>query len=536
MVLQFKFTYKNSNHLFLNFLKNTLKEKAFFYKLYKDLDYVYLFLEANEDELIEFSNELSSNLPMSLFYYGVDMKVVEVFPKHKSIDIKKDYKIGFCPSCLKKAIKNFNAFECCSLCDGIKANRFFYERKETSSSNTLFKELALAINEDKKIKIKTISGFFVFSKVNNLDESKELLLTNFKNLSKIFVENKTDVVALASIEKPQIEFRFNEVYKSIKNVKRDKIDIRVANDLVLYLLSIELEKLGIDLLNIEDENCIYDISLDNDSKEEFINYPKVKCFENKKLFIKNEFYNKGLDEVYKKFKDKNKAMFLTLIAQNNLFDDSVINFYFSSLNNDAITLYSQKHEGFVELLKPLEIPKTIKDIFKEIKKDDIGFRLIENYKKKFPKEYEEALVTNISSYNKKSFYTYFKIAKIILGFKNDILKNSDLCMSEKGPRIDYKLQSTNNSYCFEFDVYKLIRSAMSFKIAGVEEELISLGFIESLAHFIAIKMDEYCVEYEIDNISLCGDLFLNEKFNALVEKSLTNNLKIYYNREFIIDL
>ena len=75
---------------------------------------------------------------------------------------------------------------------------------------------------------------------------------------------------------------------------------------------------------------------------------------------------------------------------------------------------------------------------------------------------------------------------------------------------------------------------MSFKLAGVDEQTLSLGFIESFAHFIANEIDNLHGNYELDGVSLCGDMFANIRFNQLVEKSITKNFKIYYNKEFVI--
>ena len=75
---------------------------------------------------------------------------------------------------------------------------------------------------------------------------------------------------------------------------------------------------------------------------------------------------------------------------------------------------------------------------------------------------------------------------------------------------------------------------MSFKLAGVDEETISLGFIESLAHFIGREVDSINESYEVKAVSLCGNMFANNLFLSLVEKSITRDFPIYYNKEFMI--
>jgi len=199
-----------------------------------------------------------------------------------------------------------------------------------------------------------------------------------------------------------------------------------------------------------------------------------------------------------------------------------------------MSYFSNKIDGLVDVSKPLFIPSSIKEIFEQMQKSSAGKRLVDNYKNKFVSEYEKAMNTDISIFKKTSFYSYWQIAQIILNFENNILENANNCYLEKGPRIDYKLSSNKKLFNREFDYISLIKSSMSFKLAGVDEETISLGFIESLAHFIGREVDYINGLYEVQGVSLCGDMFSNNLFTSIVEKSITRNFKIYYNKEFMI--
>ena len=123
---------------------------------------------------------------------------------------------------------------------------------------------------------------------------------------------------------------------------------------------------------------------------------------------------------------------------------------------------------------------------------------------------------------------------MILNFENSVLENANNCFLEKGPRIDYKLFDSKKIFHRKFDYIGMIKTAISFKLAGVDEETISLGLVESLANFIGNEIDNINSSYEVTGVSLCGDLFANERFNLLVEKNILKNFKIYYNKEFVI--
>lgn len=539
MVLEFKFKYKSSDKTLVKFLDFASKKFDCTYKIYQELDFIYLYIKAEEEVLEEFSTHLSSYIPMSIFYYGVEIDVVEEIPEKTSVLLQDDKIISFCPSCLKavedeKSVDFYNAFKSCEVCTTFKDTTFIFEDKEIKSSKELFERLALLINENKRIKIKTLSGTFIFSKFQELKNQNELLVVNLENINSLIVENATSIVALASIEKPQIEFKINEVFKLKNKISKDEIDLRFVNDLTLYLLSLELKNYKIDFLNIEDESSDFDLFLDIKSNDNiYLDIPKIVCFENKKLIIKSKSYPKKLDTVFNEFSknDKDKAQFMTILAENELFDKSIINFYISSTNDDKVSFYSKN--GLVNILEDLYIPKTIEEFFDSVKKDSQGEKLLKNYQTKFKNDYEKALNTKIS-FTSKSFFTYWQIAKIVLNFENDVVLNGTKSFLDKGPRIDYKIIDNKKAFNRQFNYLPLIKTAMSFKLAGADEQTISLGFMESLAHFIANEVDTLNNQYELDGVSFCGDMFANIRFNQLVEKSITKNFKIYYNKEFVI--
>ena len=542
MVLEFRFKYLSKNKTLGKFLDFAAKKNDCEYKIVQKLDFVYLYVKCSEKSLGEFSESLSKYLPMSIFYYDIVINTLPDFPNVQTMSLEQDNLISFCPTCLREVEdeenKNYyNAFKSCEVCDSFEEANFVLDNQKVESSKKLFENLAQKINENQKIKIKTLSGTFVFSKVNDLDSSTNLLATNLLNMSSLVVENKTDIVALASIEKPSVDFKINEIYKLNNEIKKDFINIRFANDLTLYFLSLELSKLNINFLNIENNKNEFDIFLDIEEKiikNKLLDIPHIKCFDNKKFFLDSKSYDKSLDVIYSKFEEKNKSHFMTVLAENELFDKSIVNFYISTKDDDGLSFYSEKFDGLIDIVKPFNIPSSVEQFFETMKNDETSSRLLQNYKEKFEDDYNKALNTDISTYKTKSFYNYWQIAKQILCFEEDILENANKCMLEKGPRIDYKLLEDEKLYNREFDYVKLIRSAMSFKLAGVEEETISLGFMESLAHFIGYELDNINSSYDLDGVSLCGDMFRYDIFTSLVEKSITKNFNIYYNKEFVI--
>ena len=541
MVLKFKFKYKSSNKTYVNILHSFIENYECKYKVLQDLDNVYLLVEAKEQVLEEVSNNLSKYLPMSIYYEGLEVDVVKSMPDLESTKADNQALNSFCPKCLDQVESKldsnyYNAFKFCKVCKTFESAIFLLDKKEEHSSKELFERLAKLINENKRIKIKTVSGTFIFKKLDSIDMAKELLCTNLQNISNLVVEDKQSIVALASIEKPKISFRINEIYKMKEKLSKDYIDIRVANDLTLYLLSKELEKYDINFLEVYAENSDFDTFLDVKSDDIFnIDIPKIKYCENQKLVLESNSYAKNLDVVYNRFEEKNKAQFMTVLSENFLFEKSILNFYLSTKEDDRFTFYSEELNGFVDISTKYTLPKSMSDLYEEIKKSESGEKLLENYKQKFPAEYNNSLSYDLESLDKKSFLTYFKVAKEVLGFEKDIITNAQECYLEKGPRVDFKMIDNEKLYLREFNYVSMFKTAMSFKLAGVDEVTLSLGFIDSLASFLASEVDNINDLYEVEGISLCGDMFTYDIFTKLVLNNITKNYKIYFNREFVID-
>ena len=89
-------------------------------------------------------------------------------------------------------------------------------------------------------------------------------------------------------------------------------------------------------------------------------------------------------------------------------------------------------------------------------------------------------------------------------------------LGEKGVRIDFGFNDRG-----ELAADKLIRSAMSYKLAGVDDKVLSYGFIDSLSYFLSDLMDARHDEF--DAVIFSGALFGERKFADLVLKLCRNH-------------
>ena len=170
MILRFKFIYKSSDKTLSKFLDFACKKFDCSYKIFQRQEEVFLYVESSEEQINLFLESISSLIPMSIYYYNVEVELVEKIPENSSISLNEEKIISFCPSCLKEVedVENknyYNAFKSCELCHSWENPSFIFENKSLESSKRLFEDIAKLINENKKIKIRTLSGTFIFSKL-----------------------------------------------------------------------------------------------------------------------------------------------------------------------------------------------------------------------------------------------------------------------------------------------------------------------------------------------------------------------------------
>ena len=173
--------------------------------------------------------------------------------------------------------------------------------------------------------------------------------------------------------------------------------------------------------------------------------------------------------------------------------------------------------------------------------DETGKRLVANYKNRFEVIFEKA---SLIEFDEESFNVYklWGIVSIILGFSEsgDIKKSAKIIednafafMGKKGPRIDYKLKKLDSKVYL--DPLWTIRTAMSFRLAGVDVLTLSFGVVESFAEFISNRLDDIKSEIGIDAVVINGSLLEVKSLFDRVYKNVAKNHELYFNKELPTD-
>jgi hypothetical protein len=560
MILAFEFNYISKNALLENILESICKDFDIFYKIGKVGNIVNLYVEGDETKLTNFSDFIGKRLPLSIFFKSTAVNVVD--------EIKDDLEtIDECKLCLPFTPKSL--FTCKDKNDsmylnplinnevGIKTfvakgvllkenDNVIVDAKETSNFEALYNEIAKIINSRDEVYINSTSGSYVIGKIDSKfkkDGSFTVIPTDLSVVEKMVVSRENEIKALASLEKPTIKFRVNTLYGAKEILPTQRVKMKLADELLMQNICERLFSNGIEFLykiDTKASTCKY--SLEIDGSFELLPQIEICVLENGEILIisGDGYSNPVLKENMKKLDNKEHAQFASIMQEHNLFDDKVSCFYLSKTHDDAIMHFSEK-TGMLDLIR-FPIVKDISKIFEIIFKDsDIGERLVRSYQEKFPQIYKTATNCTISQDASNSMHSIWGITAVILGMSDNIedgskklIENAEDFGGQKGPRIDYLLVD-KEAIKSDFDMIRLIRSAMSFKLADTDDVTLSFGIMEALAYFLSDTSDSCRENLSSEKTLLCGSMFGIRKFAELASKNISASSQICLNRELPID-
>ncbi|WRC72313.1 protein hydE [Helicobacter pylori] len=461
--------------------------QARFYSVYKD-NTTSFYLQASAEITLEFAQKLSEILPFSLDFSFLSLK---------EITEPLDENLFQTTSLSKPLFMNAKEHQ-----DFLDKDSSLYANALGFVKNTAFKgaiihspkelidcltQLKEALKTQDFIPIHTSRGALSLS-LKNLSIS-----VIFSDLSSVLTCTKLpleDAKYLASLEKPCIKASLKSVFKD--TFKNDEIIAQLPFDPILNLLCRILQDEGIEFIFIHANN----------PQEALLHYEAL--FKTPKRLITPT----------KKF-----------VLENNL---SAISFkdeleFLSATPNNSIVLYiSFKHptrlllhaNGSLKTL--LSVSFDFNQSFNLLKQDEKASRMLQNYATKFPNFYARLL--ELSKYNLggANLLDFFQILGFVLGYSEDFCAQSVIplakeCLRPKGPRIDYKILK-NDSFKMALNFSKIMHSAMSFRLAGVENEILSLGILDSLAEFLGNFIWDNAQNFSVQEVTIAGDFFGEKVF------------------------
>ncbi len=474
--------------------------QARFYSVYKD-NMTSFYLQASAETTLEFAQKLSEILPFSLDFSFLSLK---------EITEPLDENLFQTASPSKPLFMNAKEHQ-----DFLDNNSSLYANTLGLIENTAFKgkmihspkELIDCLTQLKGM-LKTQDFIPIFTSRGSLFFSlkKPSSSVIFSDLSSVLTCTKLpleDAQYLASLEKPSIKAPLKSVFKD--TFKNDEIIAQLPFDPILNLLCHILQDEGIEFVfTHESRSC-----------ETLLHYEAL--FKTPKRLItpaKNFVLENHLSTL--PFKDE-----LEFLRET---PNSIV-LYLSFKRPTRLLLHAN---GSLKTL--LSVGFDFNQIFHLLKQDEKASRMLENYAAKFPDFY--ARIAELSQYNLggANLLDFFRILGFILGYSEDFHSHSVIslakeCLRPKGPRIDYKILK-DDSLKMALNFSKIMHSAMSFRLAGVENEILSLGILDSLAEFLGNFIWDNAQNFSVQEVTIAGDFFGEKVFLDLFVRYFPKTLAL----------
>jgi hypothetical protein len=557
MILAFEFQYISQNGVLQSLLEEICVDFNIPHVVVKDASMVTLFVEDNEQRIGDFADVLSASLPLSLFFKSSSVYVAQTLPTEPQECIDTTLKPFFTPKILSSIetpnspmyLLPYTEFVLGedSLCLRHK-DELLMSAKSSEDFETLYAKVAQAMIDGQTVSIPTHHHSYVFGKVDLLSTFKNLdgidiVATDLSVVEKMVVIKENEIKALASLERPSLRLKINALYAQKEILPVSRIRLRLADELIIFHLCKRLFEKGVGFIFKADAHLIdADMSIDFTGTLPNLEPLEVTVLDNGEIAIVegSSYASPLLKANLTKFEEPCFRFFASIMQEHQLFSSNTACFYLSCFHDDAFMHYSLENRMLT--FSRVTLPSSMEALFSEIAlMGKSGARLLENYKEAFPEIYERALHVTLPETMLKSIFSLWKIAAIVLGLTQDLesaaqtlIENAEDFGGQKGPRIDYYLQK-EEALVSDFNYLKLIRSGMSFKLAGTDDATLSFGYMQSLAYFLSDTSDYYKENVGIENVALAGSLFKYRKFTEMVYKNLKPNHTLRLNRELPID-
>ncbi|MWV60893.1 hypothetical protein DCO58_12490 [Helicobacter saguini] len=546
----------------------------------------FIFMQGSSKNILDFSNALS-DLPLSLNFtfqnlefISLDSINIETF-----CDFSESSFIEFATANLdsKNIIPSIKDLQ------NIKQNyeliRNFITIKSKDSIESILENLAKKLVENKKIiiqKDKEIFELFIDKELLNLKDSKKKVIEskalNIDNIPHVMfadLYNATSYLRISDIQKQILaslenieillalksafvsQFRpidcknieskvsqdskdFNTEDSKSKNSKnhnflesKNTILASLPNDCFLMLLFDKLQKnFNIDFAffkslksakNAEQIDISYTLKYHLDSNLQIVASSESGRFVPLKYAHTDlsGFLNNQIITQNKKFiillSSRNNSLFWLYNLKGNAEYSEILNISFSTnLATHLKTLYTYQNGD-----------KLLKNFALQHAGIAQTWGLDSNFASKIgldSKKLQDSKQFNTKNIESNNLIDIFTLIEKLLNLPQNLLIYANNCVRERGPRIDFKLVKISEN--ISLDYARILRSVLSFYLAGVEVELIAFGVIESLCEFIGTLCGDMLTNYGVSEVFACGDILTNQTFLDKIIYAIPKNISL----------
>ncbi|CAA6805418.1 MAG: Protein hydE [uncultured Sulfurovum sp.] len=587
MHIAFKFEYIHDNGLFTRLLKRIEESSDTSLRLYSE-GHTYT-IEASGDQptLETLAEQISSLVPQSLFLKDYKIEAVDKEEDEEKVvlqllDASTPFKVPYCPECQEHVVSSLNPFNPCNVCGFSGTSLSLKELISVtnivaSTAETFFNQAAEVLIKQGEITLPTYNGVRHFSLLDEKTvELEGVLYCNPTELSKNFLITQGELDALMMVEKPSIRLKPKLMFRVEQELEDPFYPLFFPDDKITLAFSIALKNKGIDAVFSDkiptlrvasalEEHliikqgrdmlpCHVSMRLKNPS---FCAYDAFQAFGNshglhvdRNIDLKDKPFIRYVANS-EKIQEKNAISFesahaaqRSVVVEHQLEGKSLCGIHLSRAYQSHIFSFSKKIGYTPMVLFRDEDIIQQRDMLRAIEgMDEGGTRLVQNFKNAFPELYEKIERQQFIHHTDISDVTkVWAMAASFIGLYegDDAMKSCEVLEAtaiefggKSGPRIDYKVIATEEGY--QLDSRLAIRSAMSFKLAGLDDYLLSFGFIDSLADFLAQQAEDADANIGTEGVTLSGGLFENRQLLMRTYNALSVNYPIYRNERLSVD-
>ncbi|MDM5271138.1 hypothetical protein PGH07_03025 [Sulfurovum sp. zt1-1] len=584
MNIAFNFHYTHHNGLMTRLLNEIKRDTQIPVYLAQNENQYTLEASGEQTTLEELAEVVSNRIPLSLFLKEYRLGETQTIKGSDQFleDTSGFYQLPYCPKCQEGILqRTLQTFGDCSVCGSSHPEITFDAWLDHYHATDFYELIESKVEEllDKRVmQFQTLNSNRTFS----LDEISQdshygILCCDVNAIADSFVITPSELHTLTLVEKPSLRLKPKLHFRLNHELKSHWYSLFLADDLITLAVSQILASKNIDFVFVSNPPLLrcavameqpFIIQTGRDLLP--LSYSKTLPFlsqcnaygfyaannhdkieidytDNPSDLLSSHItyvpWGSELTEKGKVFFEPAHAALTSVMMENDLFDRSLLGVHLSHQTKSEIFSYSPQI-GYTSMVKfkshhkqPSEILTAIASI------EESAQRLIQNFSTHYPDLYQKLHFFEFDELNTVEPITeLFGLAAMILGIYdgNSIVDaagaleaNAIEFRGKSGPRIDYKVHQRNGEYYL--DTLTTLRSAISFKLAGVDDMLLSFGFIDSLADFIAQQAQNAYANIGIEGVTISGNVFENRQLLKHTYQNVSPNYTLYSNIRLSMD-
>lgn len=478
MVIKYRLGFNDASDDYAYLASQILKNRNA--NVIKTDDEIIIYIDGNEEDIKSAFLLLGEELPLSLYLSAQSVEEAAMMPPNRQ-PLKEASYLAMHPYAARDLIddRSEKYFDIGSVALNINGKDILGQSAVKDSMDFVVKQLKNGLT----VSIKNERNSYLLSTA----ESSAFLITNLteRNL-RGFDISMDEALSLSAMERPFI----------LKLTEQGSKIICFANDAVMLLLSKAATDAGIDALYIHQADKA-DVSLEYRGALGDAPYRKAVYFNGSDRFFVNEDF----------------------IAQK--IENSIGSLFFDLNISDDFGVYAIK-EG-VGSKKILSTDFFCGNVWDDVKTGfEFGEKLAANFKSSFSDRFEA--VRSLDSGKMSTIQSFFAATAAVLGIDGGF--ESVALMANKadiagGVKLDFTL-SKNENGAVSLNLKKCFMSMLSYKIAGVEDEILAYSFFESAVDFLIISQDEVKKSFEIKKLHVGGEFLLSKVFVSKLKSKIKN--------------